>query len=881
MTACNQYFPQGSRWLRADFHLHTAADRTFAYTGDAAHYHIDYIEALKSAGIEVGLIANHNRFDAKEFRILQKIAAKQGIFLIPGIELSVNDGSNGIHTLVAFSSSWLENGDLINQFLSVAFIGRAPEQYENDHGRCSLSLLETINKLEAFNKDFFLVFAHVEDKSGLWHELDGGRIGELASSEHFLELTIAFQKVRTHDKPDCKCRTKVKQWLGFAYPAEVEGSDPKSIDQIGKGKSCYVKIGDFTFDAVKYALIDHPHRVSSQPDPYKHAYIESVHFTGGVLDGETIHFAPELNTLIGVRGSGKSSVLEMIRYALDIPFGENALDVDYKNGLVGFALGSGGKITLRVVNRQGLKFDIRRIFQQSADVYVEERLQPGISIRETVLHKPIYFGQKDLTATGEGFEKDLVEKLVGDSLAGIRVRIADQKQIVIDTIRQIRQLENIEDQKEIYTRDMQDAKFKLDLYKKFGVEEKLQKQVDYDKDERKCDQVIAFTRQYLQAFESFINQYEDDLKNQTVYSSKSNDLFFDAMFAVYAQLVDDFTKIKALYANGHIVLNSLQQRTDAFRQQKDGLKESFAKIERDLAEQLKKSGAQAIRPDEFRQLNKTLEHAVYMIAKLEKEASIRASLQQKLWSEMAALNDLWHQEYTVIGDELSKVNEHHTSLKISAAYKGDRDAVIRYMKDIFRGSHIRETSFQDIVDRYSDFGDMYKNLDDITNRMGNLASSFRQYFINNLESLIPYQAPNRFTIEYRGKELKHHSLGQRASALILFVLSQQDSDVYLIDQPEDDLDNQTIYEDVIKLMRLLKPQTQFIFATHNANFPVLGDAEQVIACAFSDGKVAAISGSIDCKPIQQAIISVMEGGQEAFDQRRRRYAIWKPKNSSL
>ena len=113
--------------------------------------------------------------------------------------------------------------------------------------------------------------------------------------------------------------------------------------------------------------------------------------------------------------------------------------------------------------------------------------------------------------------------------------------------------------------------------------------------------------------------------------------------------------------------------------------------------------------------------------------------------------------------------------------------------------------------------------------------------------------PNRFVIRYRGKELEHHSLGQRASALLLYVLSQRQNDVIIIDQPEDDLDNQTIYDDVIKLLREMKPHAQFIFATHNANFPVLGDAEQVHACQFQDEKVAVQSGSIDARPVQDAI----------------------------
>jgi hypothetical protein len=106
------------------------------------------------------------------------------------------------------------------------------------------------------------------------------------------------------------------------------------------------------------------------------------------------------------------------------------------------------------------------------------------------------------------------------------------------------------------------------------------------------------------------------------------------------------------------------------------------------------------------------------------------------------------------------------------------------------------------------------------------------------------------------------------------------NDVIIIDQPEDDLDNQTIYDDVIKLVREMKPYTQFILATHNANFPVLGDAEQVHACRYQDDLVQVQSGSIDARPVQNAIINIMEGGEEAFNRRKEVYNLWKPQNSS-
>lgn len=89
----------------------------------------------------------------------------------------------------------------------------------------------------------------------------------------------------------------------------------------------------------------------------------------------------------------------------------------------------------------------------------------------------------------------------------------------------------------------------------------------------------------------------------------------------------------------------------------------------------------------------------------------------------------------------------------------------------------------------------------------------------------------------------------------------------------DDLDSQTVYEEVVKLVRKIKPNRQFIFATHNANFPVLGDAEIVAACAYEE-KISVMTGSIDTKEAQGKVVSIMEGGKEAFARRKTIYEIW-------
>ena len=800
---------------------------------------------------------------------------KEEIFLLPGVELSVKDGKSGVHTLVVFERVWIsneENTNHIQSFLTTTFSGQS--NFENENARSNHDLLETMRMLDEFNRDYFFVFAHVEAENGLWGGLSGGRIEEFGKNESFRQKCLGFQKVRTRDMRD-----KVKQWLSAWYPAEVEGSDGKDLDQVGQGNHCYLKIGDFTFEAVKYALLDYHNRVAGEAEKHESSHIISAAFEGGVLDGETINFSSGLNTLIGIRGSGKSSILEAVRYALDIPFGEKSLDTKYKESLIGHVLGSGGKVTVQAVDCRGQQYEIRRIYKERSDVYVDGILQPGVSIRETILQKPIYFGQKDLSSTGEGFEKDLVEKLVREKLADIRTRIDAQRQKVSEAVNQLKKLSTTEEKKKEFEAKKQDGEFRLKFYKEHGVEEKLQKQVDFDADSRKCTRVVSFVKSYLSDLEGFINQYEDDLKNQRVYKSRQNREFFEACFTIYDELIRSLENIKKALSEGRKSFSGLQDKAKQFEKVKDGLKEEFANIERTLAEELKATGTKAIRADEFRELRRTVDQAKQILKALEKQETQRITLNQFLLQELAKLNDLWHEEYAAIQSELSKVNNSHSSLKIKAEFKADTNAFIDFMKDLFKGSRIREVTFTSLADGFADFGAMYKEFDKAKASVGSSGEVFEEYFLDNFSALLTWQVPNRFVIEYRDKELKHHSLGQRASALILFVLSQQENDVIIIDQPEDDLDNQTIYEDVIKLIRSLKPRTQFIFATHNANFPVLGDAEQIISCVYSDDSITVASGSIDCRALQQKVIDIMEGGEEAFRQRKRIYEIWKPQSS--
>ncbi|OGP89209.1 MAG: hypothetical protein A2157_12015 [Deltaproteobacteria bacterium RBG_16_47_11] len=124
------------------------------------------------------------------------------------------------------------------------------------------------------------------------------------------------------------------------------------------------------------------------------------------------------------------------------------------------------------------------------------------------------------------------------------------------------------------------------------------------------------------------------------------------------------------------------------------------------------------------------------------------------------------------------------------------------------------------------------------------------------------------------RPVEHLSPGQRSSAMLPLIALVENAPL-VIDQPEDNLDNRLVGKMLVDILADLKEKRQIIVATHNPNIVVLGDAEQVIVLeALSESKgICARSGSIDKKEIVDSVVEIMEGGKEAFLTRRRRYGL--------
>ena len=126
-------------------------------------------------------------------------------------------------------------------------------------------------------------------------------------------------------------------------------------------------------------------------------------------------------------------------------------------------------------------------------------------------------------------------------------------------------------------------------------------------------------------------------------------------------------------------------------------------------------------------------------------------------------------------------------------------------------------------------------------------------------------------VNYR--TIKKLSTGQQCTA-ILHLLLLQNKDPLIMDQPEDNLDNAFIADRIVSELRNAKINRQFIFATHNANIPVFGDAEWIGVFDSSEGQgrmPIELQGAIDVEAVREMTANILEGGRTAFNQRKLKY----------
>lgn len=851
-----EVFKNGSKYLRIDCHLHTMTDKEFKYDNTNHDFIKNYILKLKEEDIKIGIITNHNKFDKDEFINMKKQALKEEVYLIPGTELSVKEGKNGMHILIAFSDSWISSGkDDINTFLNSAFIGI--DNRENENTRCKEDLAGIIDLLDNFDKDYFIIFAHVDNNSGLFAECDGGLIKSLFENEKIRNRVFGLQKSTNRSN-----YSNFVKWTNIEI-AKLEGSDPKSIQEIGKGnKKSYLKVGNYDYKTIKYALMDSNNRIENEIPEIKHGYIESIKFKGGILSGKKISFSSELNNIIGIRGSGKSAILEIIRDILNIDCSE--VDKKYKEDIVKHYMGAGGVADLRIIDKDGNAYIISKHFSENTVYITDDVGEPKDININLLLNNVLYFGQKDLSIRIDGYEEDLLNKLVGKSTFD-NTKFNDNNQKLKDTIKQYNVLRKLPERLEELKKNKNTIIEKLKIFDEKGVKGKLEKEEAFNEDANKIKLLVDNIKEITE-----ISGIKKDFTFFKEYESKYNKDFFDKINETIVEIEELIGQRSNIDNNIKLKETELNNLYEEYKEIKSKFVTEFEEVKREL--NLKEN----LDGDTYLKLKQQLTNINNEITKIEEQLENEETVKKELVKCFKNRRDLITENNQKYLKYIEDINSNQDNIKIEFIANGNKERFAENLKEELKGNNIKGNICLEIAEKFIDYLGILEDIliNDATKLKviinSNIIEKIEERLIRDIDIICNYNPNNKVIIKYHGKDIENYSLGQRASAVLLFILAQYDNDLIMIDQPEDDMDNQVIYKELIKTIRHAKKSIQFIFTTHNPNIPVLGDAEQVIGL-----KTEGIdNASIDNEIIQKDIVEIMEGGQEAFKRRERIYNEW-------
>ncbi|MCD8048708.1 MAG: hypothetical protein LUG52_03755 [Clostridia bacterium] len=568
-----------------------------------------------------------------------------------------------------------------------------------------------------------------------------------------------------------------------------------------------------------------------------------------------------------MRGSGKSSVLEAIRYVLDLPA---QMDKDYKESLVKNVFGSGGKATLNVIDKHGKRYSVSRIFGERINVLDENG--KDLNINPISLFDGVqYFGQKDLSSSAD-HENGLLEKLISG-------RIAQPSNLdscvneLIRTAERLLDVSKIPQQMTDASTKQTELEHKLSIFEEKGVADKLKEQSGHAIDSTKLDAVKNRIDDILHDMHDAFSKNSTASGTLDGYSSDFNKDIFEDVETVLSLIDFQLAQISSCVAEIERQRSDMEDIILRLKGRTDSLADEFAEIKREIQDE-------TLDVDSFVKMTAELQKTKEKLKQLSEEALTKSKIEAAFIKAARERNETLLTTYNAYKAETERINQNQTELRIEITFKGDRESFKSQLKNDFKGTGISDIKYQMICNEFIDYVAILE--DWIIADGGKLKqivthseyAKLEEKLRTQYEELLKRQVENKVDIYYHEKLLRQHSIGQRASALILFILTQDNNDVIFIDQPEDDLDNKVIYDEVITAILQKKPYMQFIFATHNANIPVLGDSERVLVVEFQETKIDVAQGNIDLDSTHKQIVDIMEGGKEAFDKRQLIYTSW-------
>lgn len=343
-----------------------------------------------------------------------------------------------------------------------------------------------------------------------------------------------------------------------------------------------------------------------------------------------------------------------------------------------------------------------------------------------------------------------------------------------------------------------------------------------------------------------------------------------------------------------IELQKLEKQKDELISSADSGEKRYQKYLSDLAEWDRKRSEIIGSADKDDTLEYYKSELNYLENRLEGDYSQaltrRDELAKRLYHDKAELVEIYRSIYSPVQDEITTLLgsfENSISFQAEMFMKNVNmaDDTLRYINQRYKGKFGRskDDAFKefDKIKRSTDFNNVESVLEFIHQiaeavtedlDLADQKVANRQGFYDFIYGL-DYIDVN-FKLKMGGRDLSELSPGERGIVLLIFYLAlSKESKPIIIDQPEDNLDNQSVYSKLVPCICKAKQRRQVIVVTHNPNIAVACDAEQIIYCAMDKNtyRIQYQAGSIENPEIRDHIVDVLEGTMPAFDLRRQKY----------
>ena len=829
------------------------------------------MDGHRQAGVEVVAVTDHNSVDW--YPELREAGNAVGVYVFPGIEISVN----GCHLIVI----WDRNDDgyrLAEGFLQALWAPARARFSPNGDPKPvpSGQVLDIARKANDYGG---LVFAphSTERGMGLFAKNVCRNHSEVAQSG----LVLGFD---VHGNTKADVIANPRSAFGDIPPRWFLSGDVRALDQIGK-RATYLKMApEPTLEGIHQAFLMHETRVrfprvlKEQWHCVSGAQFLETHepswprFTSIAIDGGfhsdlQVDLAPGLNAIIGGKGTGKSTLIEIMRYAIDaqpapLPDGDAnrranfTANAEARIGIVdargeSYAVHrSGDGMPARLLRDGGEDAGVEVGRRFVASVFGQKELQE-LANRNEVLREFVASHAGSQWSLAVTQESDLVERL----------RSADVELGAIEE-----QLSRMEDD----AAELADTRERLLTAEEKGAAALIAESSVLGEADRAVSHIVAWPSVLSTRVDALDRELPVPRLANHPLLPKDLEVHAKALGAAVGRTVSELrTVLRAAVADMKIPSSVWEQRH----------RDERHRIQSALAD------AGITDPEELERL----QHRAAELTELVESRSATMGRHDELMGQrsgmLAGLADVRRLKSRLTENAARALSGRvGVRVRISTSPLADRSRLLGILEQALSGQSVRQSQLQHLVtspppilaDAMREGAEAVEALGCTGTTALKVAALAPSVVRACEESDVPDQVTVEIDLGAAGAEnwmpVKDVSPGQRATALLALVLASETKPL-VIDQPEDDLDNRYIYDEVVKVLGEVCSRRQVIVATHNANVAVLGDAELVLALdAQSDRSRVIAIGGLESLGVAETARKILEGGDEAFQARYRRYS---------